>query len=108
MHQSLRLVLHIIHSFCEEAKKRKKTPTIISEGRGCVRVSQSIVSGLGICRSGSAFGIACLGPLLGSADRRYLSEGAVRSRVTLSLSKLAVPGRTQAAVLAIQHGLGGG
>jgi DNA-binding NarL/FixJ family response regulator len=42
------------------------------------------------------------------ADRLYLSEGTVRNHVSLTLSKLDVPGRTQAAVLAIQHGLGGG
>lgn len=42
------------------------------------------------------------------ADRLYLSEGTVRNHVSLILSKFDVPGRTQAAVLAIQHGLGGG
>ena len=42
------------------------------------------------------------------ADRLYLSEGTVRNHVSVILSKLDVPGRTQAAVLAIQHGLGGG
>jgi DNA-binding NarL/FixJ family response regulator len=42
------------------------------------------------------------------AGRLYMSEGTVRNHVSLVLSKLDVPGRTQAAVLAIQHGLGGG
>jgi DNA-binding NarL/FixJ family response regulator len=42
------------------------------------------------------------------ADRLYLSEGTVRNHVSVILSKLDVPGRTQAAVLAIQHGLGSG
>jgi DNA-binding NarL/FixJ family response regulator len=42
------------------------------------------------------------------AGRLYISEGAVRNHVSLTLSKLDVPGRTQAAGLAIQHGLGGG
>ena len=42
------------------------------------------------------------------AGRLYISEGTVRNHVSLILSKLDVPGRTQAAVLAIQHGLGGG
>ena len=42
------------------------------------------------------------------AGRLYLSEGTVRNHVSVILSKLDVPGRTQAAVLAIQHGLGSG
>jgi DNA-binding NarL/FixJ family response regulator len=42
------------------------------------------------------------------AGQLYISEGTVRNHVSLILSKLDVPGRTQAAVLAIQHGLGGG
>ena len=42
------------------------------------------------------------------AGRLYLSEGAMRNYVSLILSKLDAPGRTQAAVLAIQHSLGGG
>jgi DNA-binding NarL/FixJ family response regulator len=42
------------------------------------------------------------------AERIYLSEGTVRNHVSTILSKLDVPGRTQAAVIAIQHGLGGG
>ena len=42
------------------------------------------------------------------ADRLYLSEGTVRNHVSAILAKLDVPGRTQAAVIAIQHGLGGG
>jgi DNA-binding NarL/FixJ family response regulator len=40
------------------------------------------------------------------AERIYLSEGTVRNHVSAILSKLDVPGRTQAAVIAIQHGLG--
>ena len=42
------------------------------------------------------------------AGRLYISEGTVRNHVSLILSKLDVPSRTQATVLAIQHGLGGG
>jgi DNA-binding NarL/FixJ family response regulator len=40
------------------------------------------------------------------AARLYLSEGTVRNHVSAILSKLDVADRTQAAVLAIQHGLG--
>ena len=40
------------------------------------------------------------------AERIYLSEGTVRNHVSAILAKLDVPGRTQAAVIAIQHGLG--
>jgi len=40
------------------------------------------------------------------ADRLFLSEGTVRNHVSAILSKLGVSDRTQAAVLAIQHGLG--
>ena len=39
------------------------------------------------------------------ADRLFLSEGTVRNHVSAILSKLGVPDRTQAAVIAIQHGL---
>lgn len=39
------------------------------------------------------------------AERLYLSEGTVRNHVSAVLGKLGVPDRTQAAVLAIQHGL---
>ena len=39
------------------------------------------------------------------ADRLYLSEGTVRNHVSAILAKLGVPDRTQAAVIAIQHGL---
>lgn len=42
------------------------------------------------------------------ADRLYLSEGTVRNHVSAILAKLDVSDRTQAAVLAIQHGLGSG
>ena len=42
------------------------------------------------------------------AERLYLSEGTVRNHVSAIFSKLDVPGRTQAAVIAIQHGLGSG
>lgn len=42
------------------------------------------------------------------AGQLYISEGTVRNHVSLILSKLDVLRRTQAAVLAIQHGLGGG
>jgi two-component system, NarL family, response regulator LiaR len=40
------------------------------------------------------------------ADRLFLSEGTVRNHVSSILSKLNVSDRTQAAVIAIQHGLG--
>jgi DNA-binding NarL/FixJ family response regulator len=39
------------------------------------------------------------------SDRLYLSEGTVRNHVSAILSKLGVSDRTQAAVIAIQHGL---
>jgi DNA-binding NarL/FixJ family response regulator len=39
------------------------------------------------------------------ADRLFLSEGTVRNHVSSILSKLDVADRTQAAVIAIQHGL---
>lgn len=41
------------------------------------------------------------------AGRLYLSEGTVRNHVSAILAKLDVSDRTQAAVIAIQHGLGG-
>ncbi len=40
------------------------------------------------------------------AARLYLSEGTVRNHVSAILAKLEVSDRTQAAVLAVQHGLG--
>lgn len=40
------------------------------------------------------------------ADRLFLSEGTVRNHVSAIMAKLGVPDRTQAAVIAIQHGLG--
>ena len=40
------------------------------------------------------------------AGRLYLSEGTVRNYISAILSKLDVADRTQAAVLALQHGLG--
>lgn len=40
------------------------------------------------------------------AQRLHLSEGTVRNHVSTILAKLAVADRTQAAVLALQHGLG--
>jgi DNA-binding NarL/FixJ family response regulator len=40
------------------------------------------------------------------AARLYLSEGTVRNHVSAILGKLDVADRTQAAVLALQHGLG--
>lgn len=40
------------------------------------------------------------------ADKLFLSEGTVRNYVSAILAKLGVPDRTQAAVIAIQHGLG--
>ena len=39
-------------------------------------------------------------------DRLFLSEGTVRNHVSSILAKLGVSDRTQAAVIAIQHGLG--
>ncbi len=39
------------------------------------------------------------------ADRLFLSEGTVRNHVSSILAKLGVSDRTQAAVIAIQHGL---
>jgi NarL family two-component system response regulator LiaR len=39
------------------------------------------------------------------ADRLFLSEGTVRNHVSTILAKLGVSDRTQAAVIAIQHGL---
>lgn len=47
---------------------------------------------------------------LSNADisaRLFLSEGTVRNHVSAILTKLGVSDRTQAAVIAIQHGLGG-
>jgi DNA-binding NarL/FixJ family response regulator len=41
------------------------------------------------------------------AERLYLSEGTVRNHISAILTKLGVSDRTQAAVIAIQHGLGG-
>ncbi|RME75975.1 MAG: DNA-binding response regulator [Chloroflexi bacterium] len=40
------------------------------------------------------------------AARLYLSEGTVRNHISTILSKLGAVDRTQAAVIAIQHGLG--
>jgi len=40
------------------------------------------------------------------ADHLFLSEGTVRNHVSAILAKLEVSDRTQAAVIAIQHGLG--
>ena len=42
------------------------------------------------------------------AARLHLSEGTVRNHVSAILAKLNVSDRTQAAVIAIQHGLGSG
>jgi DNA-binding NarL/FixJ family response regulator len=42
------------------------------------------------------------------AERLHLSEGTVRNHVSAVFAKLGVADRTQAAVLAIQHGLGQG
>lgn len=42
------------------------------------------------------------------AERLHLSEGTVRNHVSAVFAKLDVADRTQAAVLAIQHGLGQG
>ncbi len=40
------------------------------------------------------------------ASRLHLSEGTVRNHLSAIFAKLDVPDRTQAAVIAIQHGLG--
>lgn len=40
------------------------------------------------------------------AEKLFLSEGTVRNHVSAILSKLGVSDRTQAVVMAIQHGLG--
>jgi DNA-binding NarL/FixJ family response regulator len=40
------------------------------------------------------------------SEQLYLSEGTVRNHVSAILAKLGVSDRTQAAVIAIQHGLG--
>lgn len=40
------------------------------------------------------------------AGQLHLSEGTVRNHVSAILEKLGVSDRTQAAVIAIQHGLG--
>jgi DNA-binding NarL/FixJ family response regulator len=40
------------------------------------------------------------------SERLFLSEGTIRNHVSAILAKLGVPDRTQAAVIAIQHGLG--
>jgi DNA-binding CsgD family transcriptional regulator len=42
------------------------------------------------------------------AARLHLSEGTVRNHVSAIFAKLDVSDRTQAAVMAIQHGLGDG
>lgn len=39
------------------------------------------------------------------SERLFLSEGTVRNHVSAILAKLDVSDRTQAAVIAIQHGL---
>jgi len=39
------------------------------------------------------------------ADRLHLSDGTVRNHVSSILAKLEVPDRTQAAIIAIKHGL---
>jgi len=41
------------------------------------------------------------------AAQLYLSEGTVRNHISAILEKLGVTDRTQAAIIAIQHGLGG-
>ena len=41
------------------------------------------------------------------SEQLFLSEGTVRNHVSSILAKLGVADRTQAAVIAIQHGLGG-
>ena len=40
------------------------------------------------------------------SEKLFLSEGTIRNHVSAILAKLAVADRTQAAVIAIQHGLG--
>lgn len=40
------------------------------------------------------------------ANRLFLSEGTVRNHISVILAKLGVPDRTQAAIIAIRHGLG--
>ncbi|HMQ52971.1 MAG TPA: response regulator transcription factor, partial [Anaerolineae bacterium] len=40
------------------------------------------------------------------AEQLHLSEGTVRNHVSAIFAKLEVADRTQAAVMAIQHGLG--
>ncbi|GAB4456550.1 MAG: hypothetical protein OHK0041_21370 [Anaerolineales bacterium] len=40
------------------------------------------------------------------AEQLHLSEGTVRNHVSAILEKLGVTDRTQAAVIALQHGLG--
>ena len=42
------------------------------------------------------------------SERLFLSEGTIRNHVSAILAKLGVSDRTQAAVIAIQHGLGDG
>jgi DNA-binding NarL/FixJ family response regulator len=42
------------------------------------------------------------------SEKLFLSEGTVRNHVSSILSKLGVADRTQAAIMAIQHGLGEG
>ncbi len=42
------------------------------------------------------------------AAQLYLSEGTVRNHVSAIFAKMDVSDRTQAAVIAIQHGLGEG
>jgi DNA-binding NarL/FixJ family response regulator len=44
----------------------------------------------------------------GIAERLHLSEGTVRNHVSAIFAKLEVTDRTQAAVIAIQYGLGEG
>lgn len=39
------------------------------------------------------------------ADRVFLTEGTVRNHVSAILTKLGVTDRTQAAVIALKHGL---
>jgi DNA-binding NarL/FixJ family response regulator len=43
-----------------------------------------------------------------TSERLFLSEGTVRNHVSAILAKLGVSDRTQAAVIATQHGLGNG
>jgi len=42
------------------------------------------------------------------SDKLFLSEGTIRNHVSAILAKLGVSDRTQAAIIAIQHGLGEG